>query len=86
MVHGPVGSPYPGKYICFAMAAFCATLAWCSLRVAVRTVREQRKSASEGISSKPDAKRSVGVNVLVALVATFLLATLLRTIYEAWPN
>jgi hypothetical protein len=28
----------------------------------------------------------VGVNVLVALVATFLLATLLRTIYEAWPN
>lgn len=86
MLQGPVGSPYPGKYVCFAMAAFFATLAWRSSRIALRTMREQRKSAAQGIFFKPNAKKSVGASVAVALVATFLLATLLAAIYTTWPN
>ena len=86
MLQGPVGSPYPGKYVCFAMAALCATIAWRSSRIAIQTMREQRKSAAHGIIFKPDAKKSVGANVVVALVATLLLATLLVAVYTVWPN
>jgi len=86
MLHGPVGSPYPGKYVCFAMATLCATLAWRSSRIAMRTLRAQRKGTAQGIFFKPDAKNGAGANVVVALVATFLLATLLAAIYTAWPN
>jgi hypothetical protein len=86
MTHGPVTSGYPGKYVCFAMAAFCVTLAWRSLRIAMRTIREQGKSVAQGIFFKPEAKKSVGANVAIALMATFLLATLLAAIYNAWPN
>jgi hypothetical protein len=81
-----VGSRYPGKYVCFAMAALAATVAWRSSRIAIRTMREQQKSAAQGIFFKPDAKNSVGANVAVALGATFLLATLSAAIYSAWPN
>jgi hypothetical protein len=86
MLQGPVGSPYPGKYVCFAMAAFFATLAWRSSRIAVRTMRAQRKNTAQGVFFKPDAKKSVGANVAVALVATLLFTTLLAAIYVAWPN
>jgi hypothetical protein len=68
------------------MAAFCATLAWRSFRYAMRTKRDQRKNAAKGIFFKPDAKKSVGANVVVALIATYLLATALTAIYMEWPN
>jgi hypothetical protein len=83
---GPVESPYPGKYVCFAMAAFCATLAWRSSRIAVQTAKDQRKNAAQGVLFKPDAKRNMGANVAVALVTTLLLATMLAAISTAWPN
>jgi hypothetical protein len=86
MLQGPVGSPYPGQYVCFPMAALCATIAWRSTRNAMQTIREQRKSGAKGIIFKPDTKKSVGANVEVALVATLLLATLLVAVYTAWPN
>jgi hypothetical protein len=86
MYQGPVASPYPGKWICFAMAAFFATLAWRSSRVVVRTMREQRRNTAQGLFFKPDAKKSVGANVAVALVATTLCVTMLAAIYVAWPN
>ena len=86
MVQGLVGSPYPGKYVCFAMAALFATVAWRSSRTAMRTTREQRKGHARGIFFKPDPKRSIGTNVLVALVALSLLAIALAAIYTAWPD
>ncbi|MGB8030645.1 MAG: hypothetical protein WCF30_13410 [Terracidiphilus sp.] len=49
-------------------------------------MREQRKSAAQGIYFKPDAKKGVGASVWVACVATFLLATVLAEIYAHWPN
>lgn len=72
MLRGPVGSPYPGKYVCFAMAALFATIAWRSSRVTIRTMRKQRNGAAQGIYFKPDAKKRVGANVVVTLVALSL--------------
>ena len=86
MVHGPTGSHYPGKYVCFAMATFFAALAWRSSRFAMRAMEEQRRRATQGICVKPDAKKSVGANVWVALIAMFLLASVLADIYAHWPN
>lgn len=86
MLHCPVGNPYPGKYVCFAMAALCVTLAWRSTNTALWTMSGQRKTAAQGILFKPDVNKSAGANVVAAFVATFLLATLLAAIYLAWPN
>jgi hypothetical protein len=86
MLQGPVGSPYPGKYVMFAFAAFFAALCWRSSLYATRALREQRMNVARGISYKPDAKRSVGACIAVALVAGCLMALALTAIYEAWPN
>lgn len=86
MLVGPVGSPYPGKYACFAMASLCAVVAWRSSRSAFQGGSTQRRSAALGTSFKPDIKRSVGANATVAVVATCLLTALLVAIYRAWPK
>lgn len=86
MLQGPVGSPYPGKYTCFAMAALFATATWRALRSAVRTLREQRRNAAEGTLFRPDAKKDVGAAICVSLVGAFLLVMMLVVIYKAWPN
>lgn len=86
MLSGPVGSPYPGKYVCFAGVALLTTVAWRSLRSALRALREQRINAVLGTTFKPDAKASVGANVAVAIVAVCLVAGLLVAIYKSWPG
>jgi cytochrome c-type biogenesis protein CcmH/NrfG len=86
MVQGPVGSPYPGKYVMFAFAALSAAICWRSFVFAARAHREQRMNAARGISNRPDAKKSMGSNGVVALVAGCLLLVALMAIYEAWPN
>lgn len=85
MLFGPVGSPYPGKYFSFEMAAVCAMVAWNALKSAVRIMRERRDNAAQGITYKPDSKKSIGAAAIVALMATFTLVTLLVAIYKSWP-
>lgn len=86
MLQGPVRSPYPGKYVMFAFAAFLAVLCWRSSRNAARTWREERMNETRGISYRPDSKKSVGANIAVALVSAVLLTSALIAIYVAWPN
>jgi hypothetical protein len=86
MLSGPVGSPYPGRYACFAGAALLVVLAWRSSRFALRSAREQRKNAVLGTTFKPDSKGSVEANVAVAVGAICLLAGLLVAIYREWPR
>jgi len=59
IVQSPTTSAYPGKYVMFAFAAFCAVLAWRSLRSAIRAWTEQRNRAELRIAVKPDPKKSV---------------------------
>jgi hypothetical protein len=70
----------------FAFAAFFTVMCWRSSLNAIKTRTEQRMNAARGISCKPEAKKSVGANIAVALVAGYLLAVSLTAIYEAWPN
>jgi hypothetical protein len=86
MMLGPISSPYPGKYFCFGVAAFCATILWRSLRFEVRAFKEQQKAHAQAISFKPDVKKSVSANIWVAIVAAFLLATSLAAICRMWPH
>lgn len=86
MLQGPVGSPYPGKYIMFAVAALFAVVCWRSSRYAARTWREQRMNEARGVSYRPDTKKSVGANIAVALVSAVLLTWAMMAIYMAWPN
>jgi hypothetical protein len=68
------------------MAAFFAAIVWrCSVQ-AVKTSRIQQMNAARGTSFKPDAKRGVGANVSVALVAAFLLVTAIAAVIKSWPN
>jgi hypothetical protein len=86
MFQGPVGSPYPGKYVMFAFAAFFAAMCGRSSLYAAKMRRDERMNAARGISYKPDAKKSLIANAAVAIGAGCLLAVALTAIYEAWPN
>ena len=86
MLQGPVGSPYPGKYVMFAFVAFFAFLTWRFSRSAIKARRDQRNDAELGITVKPDPKKSVGAATVAAVVAFSLLVTALAAIYTAWPK
>lgn len=86
MLQGPVGSPYPGKYVMFAFAAFSALLTWRFSRSAIRARKEERDRDASGIVLKPDPKRSFGNAATAAIIAFFLLATALASIYIEWPK
>jgi hypothetical protein len=86
MLQSPTTSAYPGKYVMFAFAAFFAVLTWRSSRFAIRARKEQRDKAELGIMLRPDPKKSVGNNTMVAIVAFFLLVTALAAIYGEWPK
>ena len=83
---GPIGSPYPGKYISLGMAAFCAVVLWRASRSLMKTVRDERRDSAQGISVKPDPKNSIGANLAVGLMVAYLLAMLLFAMYREWPN
>ena len=85
MLSGPVGSPYPGKYLSFEMAAICALVAWKALKSAVQIIKEKRKNAAQGITYKPDPKKDFGKVVVAAFMATFMLGFVLFSIYKYWP-
>jgi hypothetical protein len=86
ILQSPTTSAYPGKYVMFAFAAFFAVLAWRSSRFTIRARREQRDRTGLGIVLKPDPKKSVGNNAIVAITGFFLLVTALAAIYAEWPN
>jgi len=86
ILQSPTTSAYPGKYVMFAFAAFFAVLAWRSSRSAIRAWREQGNRAGLGIAVKPDPKKSVGANAIVAFMAFSLLVAALAAIYTEWPK
>jgi len=86
ILQSPTTSAYPGKYVMFAFAAFFAVLTWRSSRFAIRAMRGQRDRTELGIVLKPDPKKSVGNNAMVAIGAFFLLGTALAAIYSEWPK
>jgi hypothetical protein len=86
MLQGPVGSPYPGKYVSFVFAAFFAVVTWRASRSAIQAGREQRTNAALGVAVKPDAKKSVGANAAVAVGAFLLLVPALAAVYTEWPH
>jgi hypothetical protein len=86
LLSGPVRSSYPGKYVFAAMAVFMAVLISLSLRASIRISRENRHNTRQGITTKPDPKKSVEANVAVAFLATYILVLLLFGIYKMWPN
>jgi len=86
MLQGPVGSPYPGKYVMFAFAAFFALLTWRFSRSANRARKEERDRGAFGIVLKPDPKKSFGNAAVATIIAFFLLATALASIYIEWPK
>lgn len=86
MLQSPVKGGYPGKYVCFGMAAFLVFMLYRISRSTVSINKKQRNDAAEGVSFKPDPRKSIGGHVLVALVAAYLLATIVAAIYKSWPN
>lgn len=86
LLQGPVGSPYPGKYVMFAFAAFLALMTWRFSRSAIRARRKQRNDAALGISVRPDPKKSGGAGVTAAVLFFLMLVAALAAIYKAWPN
>jgi hypothetical protein len=86
MLQGPVGSPYPGKYVMFAFVAFLGFMTWRFSRSAMEARRKQRNNSEQGITEKPDPKKSVGAAIAAAVIAFSLLVTALAAIYKSWPN
>ena len=83
---GPVGSPYPGKYVMFIIAAFSAVLAWRASRSAIRASQVQRTNAELGTTERPEPKKSVGTNVVVATLAFMILVAAMAAIWMGWPQ
>ena len=86
MVRGPVQSPYPGKYVMFVFVAFLAFMTWRFSKSAVEARRDQRCNNEQGVTVKPDSKKSMGAAIVAALVAFSMLVTALAAIYKAWPR
>ena len=83
---GPVGSPYPGKYVMLGMAALFALLMGRSARAVTRIVQEERRNAVLGTTIRPDAKRNPLGNLALAVIAAILLVATLVAIWHEWPN
>ena len=83
---GPVGSPYPGKYVVLAMAVFFAVLLWRCSQSAIKIMKKERMDSDQSTFHKPDAKRNVGAVVWVGLVAAYLFVMAIYAVYKAWPN
>jgi hypothetical protein len=86
MLKGPIGSPYPGKYVMFAFAAFFAMLTWRFSRSALRAKKEERDRGASGIILKPNPRKSFGNAATATIIALFLLVTALASIYIEWSK
>jgi hypothetical protein len=78
MLQGPVGSPYPGKYVMFVFSAFFAFMTWRFSRSAINVRREQKNNAEQGISVKTYSKKTVGAAVVAAIKFFFATHTYTR--------
>ena len=82
----PAGNPYPRIYFNLAFVVFTAVLLWRFCLSAIKRVRDERRSAALGVTSKPDLKASIGGYALVALMFVYLLVSAAVDIFKAWPK
>jgi hypothetical protein len=86
MIHGPVGAPYPGKYVMYAFVAFIIWHMSYAATHAMRHGKELRDQRSQGIVLKPDAKKNPNAGIGLVLFDLVLLFAAVSAIYYKWPN
>jgi hypothetical protein len=86
VILGPVNSPYPGKYVCFAMMAFLIWHMKIGLAQSLRLRKESLNQKRLGIEVKPDSKKNPMAGIVIALFDVIMLTILISAIYTEWPK